>query len=68
MSAALILSIFLIWLMVCAICMAWFTGAKRSSGPHHSAVSDQPWGTYLWAGLFTASLIAWICMRFAMAH
>lgn len=68
MNAALILSIFLIWVMGCAICMAWFAAAKKHSDPRHCDVHEHPVADYLWPGLFAASLVAWILMRVAMAH
>jgi hypothetical protein len=68
MSAALIFSILLIWLMVCAICMAWFTAARRQADPRHCQVHDQPVAGALWVGLFVASLAAWVAIRIAMAH
>jgi hypothetical protein len=68
MNTALIFSIFLIWVMSCAVCMAWFTAAKRRSDPHHCDIHEHPMANYLWPGLFAASLVAWILLRVAMAH
>jgi hypothetical protein len=68
MSAALLLSIFLIWVMSCAVCMAWFTAAKRGSDPLHCEGHDGAVAGYLWAGVFAVSLIAWILIRMAVAH
>ena len=68
MNAALILSILLIWVMSCAICMAWFTAAKRLSDPRYCEVHEPPLTDYLWIGIFGASLVAWILIRVGMAH
>ena len=68
MNAALILSILLIWVMSCAVCMAWFTAAKRHSDPRHCGVHDPPAAGYLWLAVFALGLIAWIAIRVIMAH
>lgn len=68
MNLALILSILLIWVMVCAIGMAWFTAAKRQSDPRHYPVHDHSVAGYLWVGVFVLSLVAWILIRITAAH
>jgi hypothetical protein len=68
MNAALIFSILLIWVMSCAVCMAWFTAAKRHSHPRHSGAHEDSLAAYLWIGVFAISLAAWMLLRLAMAH
>ena len=68
MNAAFVLSILLIWVMSCAVCMAWFTAAKRHPHPRHSGVHDHSLAGYLWIAVFAVSLVGWILLRVAMAH
>lgn len=64
----LTLTVFLLWLMACSLCMAWFGAAKRRPFPYHGGTHGADAGRSFWLWTFAASCTALTVLWLWGAH
>ncbi|WP_035609327.1 hypothetical protein [Haloferula sp. BvORR071] len=68
MSATLILSVVLIWVMACSICMLWFGNATRHTNPGHSEPPGHVSPAVFWGGVFALCSAGWLLVHWWGRH
>jgi hypothetical protein len=64
----MILSIILIWVMACAVCMAWFGAACRRSEPHQAEIREDSGSSSFWILVFAVSFAALWMLRWLVGQ
>ena len=68
MTGVLTLSVLLLWLMACALCMSWFGAAKRRPAPYHGRTHGDEEGSTFWLRVFILSCVALWALWVWAAH
>ena len=68
MSATLILSVILIWVMACSVCMLWFGSATQRTNPRHSEVQGHSSTAVIWGAVFAACSAGWLLIQWWARH